>query len=325
MKLGDLGERSIIERLFKMHNIRQEKDDCALIDMGEKYLLISTDSISSHTHVPVGTPPELIGSFFASLNLSDIAAMAGEPVGFMTAFSFEPDVDVDYFEGIGAGIDKVLSKYGVELLGGDMKEGPNQVMNGVAIGMQNKKLTRKRSDIKKGQIVGITNSLGRAAAGYVFYRSGFKKSLGIKLMLDFEPRINEAIKISEHGGKFMMDLSDGVFSSIHQMKHDYGLGFKIVEDELKPDKYVQKAADISGASMTDLTAGYGGDYELLFTIDNSSYGDFAKAMEAEKIDVSFIGEVWEGENMLYDGSRWNLITNKGYEHFSKSPVLGRIH
>lgn len=324
MKLKDLGEREIIERLFRIHNVKQEKDDCALLDLEEKYLLISTDSISTSTHIPIGTKPEQIGSFFASLNLSDIAAMAGEPIGFMTAFSFDSEVEFEHFEGIGKGIKKVLSKYNVELMGGDMKEGPNEVMNGIAIGMQDKKLTRKRSDIRKGQIVAVTNSLGRAAAGYVFYRSGFRKSLGIDLMLNFEPKIKEAITISEYGGKFMMDLSDGLFSSIYQMKHDYGLGFKIVEDELKPNKYVEKAADLSGATMTTLMAGYGGDYELFFTIENKDYPDFRAAMESEKIDVSFIGDVWDGDNMIFDGSRWNLITEKGYEHFSERPVLGKI-
>lgn len=325
LKLKELGERNIINEIYSAQAIKQTKDDCALIDMGDKYFLISTDSISTKSHIPEGTPTELIGKFLASLNLSDIAAMAGDPIGFMTAFSLDPDTDFDFLMGIERGIKKVLDKYGVENLGGDLKEGPDEVMTGIAVGSQKKDLVRKRSDIRIGQIVGVTNSLGRAASGYVYYKSKFNRTVGINLLLDFEPKLREAKLISEYGGKFMMDLSDGLFSSIYQMKHDYGVGFKIVEDELPMHRHVEKAADLSGATALELMGSFGGDYELLFTIDNSNYGNFIEAMKSEKIDVSFIGDVWDGDNMIYDGQRWNLIQEKGYEHFSKHPQLGRIN
>jgi thiamine-monophosphate kinase len=83
--------------------------------------------------------------------------------------------------------------------------------------------------------------MGRAASGYIFYRTGYRPDLGINMMLGISARIREAQIMSEYGAKFMMDLSDGVFASISQMKSDYGIGFKIVENELKPDRNVAKA------------------------------------------------------------------------------------
>lgn len=324
MKLKELGERRIIDNIFKTFNVKREKDDCTLIDVGDDYILMSTDIIRESTHVPAGAKPRQIGRFAAAINLSDVAAMAGEPVGMLTSYLVNPESDERYFREIVGGLNEVLKANNAEILGGDTKEGNELVISGTAVGRQKKSLTRKRSDIAKGQIVGVTNNLGRAASGYVFYRSGYQKARGINLMLDVQPRIKEAQIISEHGGKFMMDLSDGIFSSISQIKADFGVGFKIVEDELPVNTNVKKAASLSGATQTEIMCSFGGDYELMFSIDNNNYSDFMAAMESEKVSVSFFGEAWEGDNLLYNGSHWSKITNQGYEHFSASPRLGSI-
>lgn len=324
MKLKELGERRIIDSIFKSFSMSQEKDDCALIDMGDEYILMSTDIIRQSTHVPAGASPRQIGKFAAAINLSDIAAMAGQPLGLLVSYLVDPETEDNYFKEVVGGIHDVLRANDAELLGGDTKEGNELVISGTAVGKQKKPLTRKRSHIAKGQIIGVTNTLGRVASGYIYYRTGYQKARGVSMMLDIHPRLREGQIISEFGGKFMMDLSDGIYSSISQMKADYGVGFKIVEDELPQNSSVKKAASLSGASPTDIMCAYGGDYELMFSIDNNHYKDFMAAMEGEKIKVSFIGEAWEGDNLLYNGSHWSKITSRGYEHFSEAPRLGSI-
>ena len=322
MKLGDLGERKIIDNLFREFNISAEKDDCALVENGDEYLLLSTDIIRESTHIPKGATASQIGRFLANLNLSDIAAMAGKPTGMLVSYLVRPDTDESFFREIVSGISGALKDQNADLLGGDTKEGSELVISGTVLGHQKKELVRQRKHIAKGQIIGVTNNLGKSASGYVFYKSKYKKSLGIELMMNITPRIREAQIISEHGGKFMMDLSDGLFSSIHQMKSDYGTGFKIVEDELPADSHVKKASEISGRNATEIICQFGGDYELLFSIDNNNYKDFMDSMESEKVRVAFIGEAWEGNNIIYDGKRWSPIRETGYEHFSAKPHLG---
>lgn len=324
MKLGELGERAIINRLMSVHHRQSPKDDCSLIEDGEDYFMVSTDVVTPDTHFPKGSKPEQMGSFFASINLSDVAGMAGKPLGFMSAYAAPPETDIEFLESFESGVNKVLKNHDVEHLGGDMKEGATLTMTGIALGKQTKKLTRKRSDIGGDQLLGVTNSLGKAASGYVFYKTGYRKDLGISLMMDVQARLKEAEAISQNGARFMMDLSDGIFSSVHQMKQDYGLGFKLVEDSVTPNRYVEKAAEISGASIRELTFSFGGDYELLFTIDNGDYGDFMEKMESLGIGVSIIGQVWDGENIIFDGERWESINDYGYEHFSGKPKLGRL-
>lgn len=322
MKLEDIGERKLIQGIFKDFNISQSKDDCAIIEAGDEVFLLSTDIIRESTHIPRGAKPRQIGKFAANINLSDIAAMAGEPIGMLISYLLSPEMEERVFREIVSGVNDALKAFDAEILGGDTKEGNETVISGTVLGKQQKSMVRRRSDISKGQIIGVTNDLGRAASGYLFQKFGYQKSRATDMILDITPRIREAQAISRHGGKFMMDLSDGLFSSISQMKDDYGLGFRIVEDELPPDRNVKKASDLSGISPTEIMAGFGGEYELFFTVENQNYKPFMEAMESENIKVNFIGDVWEGKNIIYNGNNWTDITSRGYEHFSKRPLSG---
>lgn len=324
MKLSELGERSIIREINSRFMKGQNLNDCALIDNGEDYLMISTDLASTYTNIPEGARPELIGEFAASINLSDIAAMAGIPIGMEVSLAVSPDTEENYLFEIMGGISRKLREFDSELLGGDTKEGPGIAITGTVLGRQKKNKLLLRSNLKKGQVLCVTGKLGKAASGYIYYKSGYNISKGIEYLLNVNPRIREAQIIAEHGGRFMTDLSDGLFSALHQIKENQGIGVKLVEDEIPVHRTVNKASEISGAKPVEIASGFGGDYELLFTIDNSKYSKFRDSMKSEGIQVSYIGETWEGDNIIFNGENWSPISSRGYEHFRKLPELGSV-
>ena len=315
MKLKDIGERGIID-LISNETVR---DDCAVVKMGNTYLLASTDLITRKTHIPEGTDPELVGKFFASINLSDIAAMAGIPLGILVSLSISPEYDISFLKSFYKGMTAQLKKYNAEIIGGDTKEGNDFTVSGTILGRQKYRLIRKRSDIGYNQYLMVTNYMGKSGAGYIFYKYGNDKQYGIKKMMDIEPRIYEAQIISKLGARFMMDLSDGIYSSIHQMKNDYDIGFKIYLNRILMDKDVEKASSISGFSVADIALGWGGDYELLFTIDKNVYEQFMSRIKKYGINAYIIGETYSGKNIIFDKSM-NEISNTGFEHFNKEPL-----
>lgn len=324
LKLKDVGERNLIRQISERFMKGGASNDCAVIESGREYILLSSDLASTHTNIPRGAPPLLIGEFAASINLSDIAAMAGIPLGMIVSLSVSPELEDSYIYRIMEGIERKLRLYDAEILGGDTKEGPALSITGTAVGKQKRSSTLFRSNVRKGQLLCVTGKLGRAASGYVFQKTQYNRSAGIEMMMDITPRIREAQIIAEHGGKFMTDLSDGLFSALSQMKADLSIGAKVVEDEIPVHQSVRKAAELSGAARLALSSNFGGDYELLFTIDNSSYADFKSAMESEKISVSYIGETWDGDNILFNGENWSPIKMKGYEHFTEMPEIGNF-
>jgi thiamine-monophosphate kinase len=322
LKLSELGEREIINRVMKAGGMNVPKDDCAFVPSGRNYLLFTTDQVSFDSNIPQGTNPELIGSFLASINLSDIAAMAGIPDNFLASLSVPTDYESSFIESLYAGMKGVLSKFNTQLIGGDTKEAGTFVASGFAVGHQLKNKTCFRSSARKGQVLGVTNRLGKSGSGYIFWTRKYRKATGIRMMLDVAPRIREAQILSDLGVRFITDLSDGLFSSAWQMKEDYGIGFKIVEDEIPLDPSVDRASKISGNSTTQIAAAFGGDYELLFSIDNGSFSTFKRNVEGSGIDVSFIGEVWDGDNIIFNGESWRPILSRGYEHFRPIPLSG---
>ena len=60
-KLTDMGERAAIRYIFELISKGDVAvgpgDDCAAIEFGENYLLVSTDMISQETHIPKEMTP----------------------------------------------------------------------------------------------------------------------------------------------------------------------------------------------------------------------------------------------------------------------------
>ncbi len=314
MKLSDLGERLIIKELES-----KPGDDCSLIESNDKYYLISSDLITRKTHIPEGASYELAGKFFATINLSDIAAMAGEPIGIMVSYSLNPDLDIDSLKDFHNGIRKQMNKFNASILGGDTKEGEDFTVSGTIIGIQEKSLVRKRSDIKPGQKIYVTNEIGRSSSGFLFYKNNYKRDLGISLMMNVEPRINEAIKISKNGAAFMMDLSDGLAASFYQIKNDYNVGFKIYYEEIPVSPYVKEASIISGVDEYNIIISGGGDYELLFSVPSNISKEFERNMLLNNINVKCIGETYDGDNIININGSWEKLKSHGYEHFLNEP------
>ena len=315
MKISDLGERKLIERTYDNMKILQEKDDCILIPRGKTLELVTVDSINEKTHIPREASPYLVGKFFGAVNLSDIAAMGGIPEYFLSAFNIPSSLDISYMDSFEKGLHHILDEFSVEYLGGDTKESDMMSFSGICIGSATKDKVLKRSNIKKGQIICVTNNLGQKIAAYMAYANRIRTRENAEKMIEITPRIKEGIVISECGGRFMMDLSDGLGSAFSQMKTDYGLGFRVVKDQIPIHEDLNKIGQLVGIEPIDAIFKFGGDYELLFSIDNNNSEEVASNLRNKGVEFSMIGDVWEGENLIFDGDRWNPIVDVGYEHF----------
>ena len=63
LKLSDFGERKAQKLIRGIlgdddKDIAGRTDDCAVIDFGDEYLLVTTDMISEPTHIPDKASPE---------------------------------------------------------------------------------------------------------------------------------------------------------------------------------------------------------------------------------------------------------------------------
>ncbi len=318
-KLEDLGEREIIRRIKDLLGEAERGiglgDDTAAVLLGDSYLLVTTDLMVRKTHIPESMTPFQTGWYVTAINLSDIAAMGGEPLGFLVALGLPREMEYEDLEQCVLGMEKCCSEYGTEILGGDTKESEEFTLSGTAIGTVPKEDILLRSGSRVGDQVCVTGPLGRAACGYFALKRGLDLDDPISALLAPRPRVREGMALSSAGSvTACMDISDGLASSLHQMTELGGSHFNIAYEEIPKSQDLTAFPDIP---QEDLVLYFGGDYELVFTVRKDGLEDVRQTLERAGSGLWRVGEVVEsGENILEIGGEKHPLPNRGWEHLS---------
>ncbi len=335
MKVGELKERALIAHIAKLFAkpgnnviVGAGEDDCAVLDIGgEDYLLVTTDMLHRKTDFMPQMTGWQIGWMSVAVNLSDLASKGAKPLGIVMAMGIPPDAELDFLEGIARGMNDCASRFGTQIIGGDTDSHDELTMAGTALGTVKKELLIRRNGAKEGDIVCVTGNLGTAGAALLALKTPYstpylntgirgtnKKSVNeeiLKALFEPVPRINEGIALAESRAvTSMMDISDGLALSLHDLSKASGVGFRVYENKLPVLPYVRRL--LKGEELLEAVIFTGGDFELLFTVAQDK---IEKARKACPLTV--IGEViGEGVFIEREG-RLEELKAKGYEHFGR--------
>src|SRR5712691_10158254 len=127
MDLSSLDEFALIARLTRGLQAAPDVavgvgDDCAILDLHTETLLLATcDSQVEGVHFTRRTStPEQIGRKALAVNLSDIAAMGGEPRYALVSLILPQHLPLAVLDGIYGGLRAEAGEYGVSIVGGNM-------------------------------------------------------------------------------------------------------------------------------------------------------------------------------------------------------------
>jgi len=316
-KLRDLGERETIE--FLKGILDREKlpvrigDDCAAISFGDDYLLVTTDVINQRTHIPKGATSYQIGWHIVAINLSDIAAMGGKPIGIVVAMSLPRTFDMASLKEIAKGMDECAREFDLAIIGGDTKESQEISLCWTAFGLVPKNRILLRSGARIGDVVGVTGELGKAGWSEFMIKKGKGGGKAIENLLKIHPRINEGLLLSKTGwATSCIDISDGLASSLYQLTAASSVFFEIDFDRLPIFDEAGKLPD----KVKDLALYHGGDYELLATVNPKGLDLVQREFKKAGKKFTPIGAVVEDKgNTLITRKGIEKLENKGYEHF----------
>lgn len=323
-KLSDLGERKAIQLISKILTKRDDAveigDDCAAIDLGKEYLLVTTDMISQKTHIPKEMTPFQIGWFIVAINLSDIAAKGGMPLGLVLSFGLPKNTTELFLTELTKGADACATKFDTHIIGGDTKETGEINICGTAFGVVKKDEFMPRRGAKIGDIVAVTGTLGKAGAGYFNLKNKTLDKDISKALLESVPKLKEGRLLARQKCiTSCMDLSDGLSSSLYQLRELNHVGFEIYQDKipLSPDILFLKKKH-PDLKIFDYALHFGGDYELLVTIPEKCFKQVKKIFEDNKSHLFAIGKVTsENEITILIENEKKILENKGYEHFTQ--------
>jgi thiamine-monophosphate kinase len=323
-RLADLGERVAIQRitaiLTKGKNNLGIGDDCAAIDLGNKYLLVTTDMMSQRTHIPSQMTPYQMGWFLVAINLSDIAAKGGTPLGVVCSFGLPKKTSEMFLRELTKGADACAVRFGTTIVGGDTKETTEITLCGTAFGTVKKDEFMSRSGAQPGDIVAVTGTLGKAGVGFYALKRNKKEKKLSKALLEPHPRLKEGRLLAQlHSVTSSMDLSDGLSASLYQLQELNAVGFEIKKNDVPLASGLhQRFLTEYGVDPYSLALHFGGDYELLVTISPQKFEKTKRTLQKHGITFTPIGIVTQKRKiMMFENGTKKMLPNKGYEHFKK--------
>ncbi|MCD1295250.1 thiamine-phosphate kinase [Methanocella sp. CWC-04] len=316
MKVNEIGEIGLINRFSKILRSEYLGDDCAVLDLGEDYLVVTIDMLHRITDFPYEMTPYDIGWMSVAVSLSDVASMGAKPTGVVAAVGLPGDTEVEFAEGIISGMSECARSYGTEIIGGDTDQHAELTIVTTALGRVDKDKVKLRSKAKVGDLLCVTGYVGTPAAGYkviIEERAVPEddKKLLSKYFFKPMPRVEEGIKLSKYPFvTSMIDMSDGLGKSIYELSTASDVGFLVDADSLplRPET-IRLAKDRK--ELLEMAICFGGEFELLFTVSPDKIDDIS--------DVAFtiIGKVVEEGLTLDDKGKRSEIVCKGYEHLRK--------
>lgn len=218
-------------------------DDCAVLPRGRAARLVTVDPVIYKRHFNDAVKPRDTGAKLLKRNLSDIAAMGGQPTAAVLALTLDPRTRLDWLEGFYRGLAACAKRYGVPIIGGDIAEAPDTVAASLTL---------------LGQPAGrrVLTRQGAARRDWIFVTGSLGNSLRSGHHFTFSPRLAEGAWLAKQREvRSMIDVSDGLAKDLKSLTPS-GLVPNIDANQLP----LRRGADIA-AALSD-----GEDYELLFTV-----------------------------------------------------------
>ncbi|HPU50850.1 MAG TPA: thiamine-phosphate kinase [Burkholderiaceae bacterium] len=263
-----MGEFELIRRYFAAAPVSRARlgigDDCALLadcPPGE-CLAVSTDLLLAGRHFFEDVDPAALGWKSLAVNLSDLAAMGAQPVGFTLALAL-PVVDESWLSGFSAGLLDLAARHGCELLGGDTTRGPLAI--GITIfGHVPPGQALRRDCGRADDDLWVSGELGAAAFAVRERLAGRPLVRGHPARERLErplPRValGRALLGTAHAA---IDLSDGLRGDLGHLCERSRLGARIDWPHVPVSGSL---ADLPQADRVALALAGGDDYELLFS------------------------------------------------------------
>jgi thiamine-monophosphate kinase len=275
-------ETEWIKRLRSRPGSELLGDDAALFDGSVLTVDMLTEGVD---FLLAETDATLIGRKALAVNLSDLAAMGAVPTGFLVAVAL-PDVmpksgNVELAEQLYAGMEPLIDKYHLTLIGGDTNTwNGGLVLSVTALGKATPNGLLRRSGGKPGDRILVTGKLGGSILRHQFL---------------FEPRINEALYLNEHYEiHAAMDISDGFSLDLHRLAVESKLGAVIFESAIPITGDAFELSSQTGRPPLEHALSDGEDFELILAVSSE---EADKLLKLQPLQIPFGVTLYEAAEL----------------------------
>ena len=280
-------------------------DDCAtLTPRPGTDLVLKTDPVAEGIHFLPDDAPEDIAWKALAVNVSDLAAKAATPVGYLMALSFPQAPRKSWLARFVAGLQEAQGAFGCALLGGDTDRRPGPITISITVlGEVPTGRMVQRATARAGDLLYVSGSIGDAAMGLRLSREpglaaywGLTSQQAGVLVGRYRrpaPRLSLGPALRAQASA-SMDLSDGLVKDLGRMLRASGTAGRLELGRVPLSGPASQVVGRDPALLAHLAAA-GDDYEILAAVPS----DRAAAFEAEARDagvpVTRVGSVGAGE------------------------------
>lgn len=340
-EISTLGEFGLIDHLTKNFaskndsTVRGVGDDCAVMNYGDKRMLVTTDLLLEGIHFDLRyVPLKHLGYKAVVVNLSDIYAMNGTPRQITVSLGISKRFTVEHIEELYAGIRLACEEYGVDLVGGDTSASVTGLLISVtAIGEADPDDIVYRNGARDTDLICVSGDLGAAYMGLQLLERERQVAEGVKddtFQPDFagkeyllerqlkpEARRDVIAELRQLGihPTAMMDVSDGLSSELLHICKASGVGCRIYEDRIPIDYQTAIQAEEFNMNLVTAAMNGGEDYELLFTVpltDHEKMSQMKTARLIGRITKPELGPCLvtrDNQELPIRAQGWNAFTN----------------
>lgn len=280
-------------------------DDAAVLPSRPGFdLVLTKDAMVEGVHFLPDDPPGTVARKLLRVNLSDLAAKAAEPFGYLLACGWGGRWDWPMREEFAAGLAADQVEFSVHLLGGDTVATPGSAMFSLtAFGWVPKGRMVLRSGARPGDLLFVTGTIGDGVLGLDAARG----------LLSLDPERIAALTAHYRTpmprlafrdpllafATAAADVSDGLVADVGHLATASAVRVELDLERLPLSAAAQAwfdgRADFE-AALVRLATG-GDDYEIVLSVRPSDAAAVRRAAEALHLRLTEIGRVTEGQGV----------------------------
>ncbi len=342
--IGEVGERALLAHLRARIPAGPGVsvgvgDDAAALETGPM-TLVTTDCLVEGVHfLREWTGPALLGRKALSVNLSDIAAMAGVPRYATVSLCLPSDVPAGFVDGLYDGLLERAAETGVSIVGGNLSATAGPIVIDVTLLGRGDRVLR-RSGALSGDLAVVTGSLGAAAEGARLLRHGARlgpdgllEASGpwthssaaalihcLKAHLDPAPPLAFGRALSEHDlVHAAIDVSDGLSGDVLEICNESGVAVRLDAEAIPVDVHVAGLERARGGNALALALDGGEDYEMLLAVPPEALEGLRELAAVWELKLSVVGAFAAGPPgvALASADGVKPIVPGSHDHFRK--------
>jgi thiamine-monophosphate kinase len=305
-------------------------DDAALLAEKPGHdIVATTDMLIAGVHFFTGDPPGAIARKALRVNLSDLAAKAAEPLGFLLGLALPSDWTEPWLAGFSQGLGEDAAANKCRLLGGDtVKSLGATVITITAFGAVPAQSMVLRGGVEAGDRIYVSGTIGDAALGLKLRLNAAEDAAWIGSLSQQEaayltgryllpqPRLalRGALRAHAHAA---MDISDGFAGDLAKMLRLTGMTAE-VQSARVPHSAAARTALLSSPSLAETILTGGDDYEILCAVPPSHSVSFEAEATAAGVLVTPVATATPGDRppVFKDREGRSLaFARLSYQHF----------